>query len=76
MGGKTQSPPATHRQQSTLDLALKRWTAGAKTVNRIYLETARLLTQLAPVVFQDGKFVPKGGTAINLFVRDMARANQ
>lgn len=42
-------------------------------MNLIYLETARLLTQVAPLVFMDGTFALKGGTAINLFVRDMPR---
>jgi predicted nucleotidyltransferase component of viral defense system len=39
----------------------------------IYLDTARLLTQAAPLVFVDDTFALKGGTAINLFVRDMPR---
>lgn len=42
-------------------------------MNKVYLETARLLTQVAPLVFVDGTFALKGGTAINLFVRDMPR---
>lgn len=42
-------------------------------MNRIYLETARLLTQVAPLVFADETFALKGGTAINLFARDMPR---
>jgi hypothetical protein len=42
-------------------------------VNDIYLKTARLLTQVAPFVFADDVFALKGGTAINLFVRDMPR---
>lgn len=42
-------------------------------MNPIYLETARLLTQVAPLVFVDDTFALKGGTAINLFVRDMPR---
>ena len=42
-------------------------------MNQIYLDTARLLTQAAPVVFQDGVFALKGGTAINMFVRDLPR---
>jgi predicted nucleotidyltransferase component of viral defense system len=42
-------------------------------MNQIYLDTARLLTQVAPIVFADGVFALKGGTAINLFVRDMPR---
>ncbi|MGH3571900.1 MAG: nucleotidyl transferase AbiEii/AbiGii toxin family protein, partial [Pseudonocardiaceae bacterium] len=39
----------------------------------IYLETARLLTQVAPLVLVDDTFALKGGTAINLFARDMPR---
>lgn len=42
-------------------------------MNQIYLDTARLLTQVAPMVFADNVFALKGGTAINLFVRDMPR---
>lgn len=40
-------------------------------MNQVYLDTARLMTQVAPPVFQGGEFPLKGGTAINLFVRDM-----
>lgn len=39
-------------------------------MNQTYLDTARLLTQVAPLVFVDDTFALKGGTAINLFVRD------
>jgi predicted nucleotidyltransferase component of viral defense system len=42
-------------------------------MNQIYLDTARLLTQVAPLVFADDTFALKGGTAINLFIRDMPR---
>ena len=42
-------------------------------MNQDYLHTARLLTQVAPLVFADDTFALKGGTAINLFVRDMPR---
>src|SRR5579884_2749420 len=42
-------------------------------MNQIYLDTARLLIQVAPLVFTDNSFALKGGTAINLFVRDMPR---
>ncbi|MGP9768447.1 nucleotidyl transferase AbiEii/AbiGii toxin family protein [Halomonas sp. AOP13-D3-9] len=42
-------------------------------MNPTYLDTARLLTQVAPLVFVDDTFALKGGTAINLFVRDMPR---
>jgi predicted nucleotidyltransferase component of viral defense system len=42
-------------------------------VNPIYLDSARLLTRVAPLVLVDDTFALKGGTAINLFVRDMPR---
>lgn len=42
-------------------------------MNATYLATARLLTEIAPVVFESGIFALKGGTAINLFLRDMPR---
>ena len=42
-------------------------------MNQVHLDTARLLTQVAPLVFADNIFALKGGTAINLFVLDMPR---
>jgi predicted nucleotidyltransferase component of viral defense system len=42
-------------------------------MNEIYLQTARLLTRIAPLVLIEDTFALKGGTAINLFVRDMPR---
>lgn len=42
-------------------------------MNQTYLDTARLLTQIAPTIFAGNIFALKGGTAINLFVRDMPR---
>ncbi len=42
-------------------------------MNQAYLDTARMLTQVAPLVFAENLFALKGGTAINLFVRDMPR---
>lgn len=42
-------------------------------MNETYLATARLLTEVAPLVFESGVFALKGGTAINLFLRDMPR---
>ena len=32
-------------------------------MNQTYLDTARLLTQIAPLVFADDTFALKGGTA-------------
>ena len=42
-------------------------------MNAVYLQTAKMMTQVAPLVFVDDTFALKGGTAINLFVRDMPR---
>jgi hypothetical protein len=42
-------------------------------MSQVYLDTARLLTRIAPLVLVDDTFALKGGTAINLFVRDMPR---
>jgi hypothetical protein len=42
-------------------------------MNQIYLDTARLMIQAAPLVFTGDVFALKGGTAINLFIRDMPR---
>ena len=56
-----------------MGVALGRRASGAQAVNQIYLETARLLTRVAPLVLADDTFALKGGTAINLFVRDMPR---
>ena len=42
-------------------------------MNQVYLDSARLLTRVAPLVLVDKTFALKGGTAINLFVRNMPR---
>lgn len=42
-------------------------------MDKIYADTVRLLLSVAPDVFRDSVFALKGGTAINLFVRDMPR---
>lgn len=41
--------------------------------NNIYLRQVRFLLELLPYVSQESDFALKGGTAINLFVRDMPR---
>lgn len=38
-----------------------------------YLDVVRLLIRVAPVIFAEPGFALKGGTAINLFVRDLPR---
>jgi len=38
-----------------------------------YIDTVRLLLDIAPEVFGGGVFALKGGTAINLFLQDMPR---
>jgi len=42
-------------------------------MNPTYLDTAKALVAVAPHVFFDDTFALKGGTAINLFFRDMPR---
>jgi Nucleotidyl transferase AbiEii toxin, Type IV TA system len=42
-------------------------------MNAHYLEVARLMARIARNVFADEVFALKGGTAINLFVRDLPR---
>ncbi|MDP3332350.1 MAG: nucleotidyl transferase AbiEii/AbiGii toxin family protein [Methylotenera sp.] len=38
-----------------------------------YLDTVRLLIDIAPTIFKSPRFAMKGGTAINLFLQDMPR---
>lgn len=42
-------------------------------MNATYIDTARLLTEVAPIIFEGSAFALKGGTAINLFLREMPR---
>lgn len=42
-------------------------------MDKAYADTVRLLLSVAPDVFANDIFAMKGGTAINLFVRDMPR---
>lgn len=42
-------------------------------MNDAYLNTVRLLLKCTPTVFHSGLFALKGGTAINLFIRDTPR---
>jgi predicted nucleotidyltransferase component of viral defense system len=42
-------------------------------MNRAYLDAVRLLLAVAPSIFRQAGFALKGGTAINLFLRDMQR---
>ena len=42
-------------------------------MNPTYLATARLKVDIEPAVFESGLFGLKGGTAINLFLREMPR---
>ena len=42
-------------------------------MDKFYADTVRLLLKVAPEVFANNIFAMKGGTAINLFLRDMPR---
>lgn len=59
--------------RSSLGISIQARPAGVEAVNQVYLDTACLLAQVASLVFADGIFALKGGTAINLFIRDMPR---
>ena len=48
-------------------------TCNPDILNKAYIETVRLLLDVAPVIFEKPDFAMKGGTAINLFVQDMPR---
>ena len=58
---------------SLIDAVEQNWDVPGRPTVRLVLDTARLLTQVAPLVFVDGTFALKGGTAINLFLRNMPR---
>ena len=73
LGRKAGSRSAAYWQRPCLGVPLGRWVAGAQAMNQTFPDTARLLTQIAPLVFADGTFALKGGTAINLFIRNMPR---
>jgi|SRR5579863_1270766 len=55
-----------------MGLAQTTWQASSQ-MNETYFAQARILSQVAPLVLLDNTFALKGGTAINLFVRDMPR---
>jgi len=42
-------------------------------MNRAYIDTVRVLLDVAPFVFESPQFAMKGGTALNLFVQDLPR---
>lgn len=42
-------------------------------MNQEYVDSVRLLLDVAPAVFQSPRLAMKGGTALNLFVQDMPR---
>lgn len=42
-------------------------------IDKAYVDTVRLLLAATPEVFRDSSFALKGGTALNLFVREMPR---
>jgi predicted nucleotidyltransferase component of viral defense system len=46
---------------------------GSEMKNTIYFKQAKLLLQVLPFIEKTGNFALKGGTAINLFIRDMPR---
>ena len=41
--------------------------------NRVYAQKVELLLRLMPIVMEEGVFAVHGGTAINLFLKDLPR---
>jgi len=42
-------------------------------MDKAYVDTVRLMLEVAPDVFASGRFAMKGGTALNFFVQDLPR---
>lgn len=42
-------------------------------MHETYVNTVRLMLDIAPIIFETPRFAMKGGTALNLFVQDMPR---
>jgi predicted nucleotidyltransferase component of viral defense system len=42
-------------------------------MNQQYIDTVRLLLDIAPVIFESPQFALKGGTALNLFIQNLPR---
>ena len=42
-------------------------------MDKLYVDTVRLMLEVAPEVFASDRFALKGGTALNFFVQDMPR---
>jgi len=42
-------------------------------MDKVYVDTVRLLLEIAPVIFKSPDFAIKGGTALNLFLHNMPR---
>jgi len=63
-----QRPPGCRRTSVSRGLALRRM-----PVDEAYRTQASLLVKVVPFVASETAFALKGGTAINLFLRDMPR---
>lgn len=42
-------------------------------IGRVYAQKVELLLRLMPIVMEEGGFAVHGGTAINLFLKDLPR---
>jgi hypothetical protein len=42
-------------------------------MNRLYEEQVRLLLHILPVIYREEDFAVHGGTAINLFIKNLPR---
>ncbi len=45
-----------------MGIEVERWSVGASTMDQVYLDAARLLTQVAPLIFADNVFALMCGT--------------
>jgi hypothetical protein len=72
LGQASRQKPGLRR---TLDFAPERWhdLVLEGLMDKVYIDTVRLLLQAIPHVFRSKDFALKGGTALNLFVQDMPR---
>ena len=61
LGREARSRAPSDRQRQALGGSLERRSVGTQAMNSTYLATARLLVEVAPLVFEGGDFALKGG---------------
>src|SRR3546814_10689888 len=74
MGAACAADQPRQRRGYTLGGGLqRRGKTGSEAMKQDYMETVRLLIDIAPDIFESPRFAMKGGTALNLFLQDMQR---